>query len=32
MGFTQATAWVTNVKSSVANDETGLKVLTLKDL
>ena len=32
MGFTQATARVTNVKSSVANDETGFKVLTLKDL
>jgi len=32
MGFTQPTARVTNVKSSGANDETGFKVLTLKDL
>jgi hypothetical protein len=32
MGFTQATARVANVKSSIANDETGFKVLTLKDL
>jgi DUF1009 family protein len=32
MGFTQATARVANLKSSVANDETGFKVVTLKDL
>jgi len=32
MGFTQATARVANVKSLVANDETGFKVLTLKHL
>jgi len=32
MGFTQATARVANVKSSVVNDETGFKVLTLKHL
>jgi len=32
MGFIQATARVANVKSLVANDETGFKVLTLKDL
>jgi len=30
MGFTQATARVANVKSSVANDEIGFKVLTLE--
>jgi hypothetical protein len=32
MGFTQATARVAKVKSSVANVKTGFKVLTLKDL
>jgi len=32
VGFTQATARVAIVKSSVANDETGFKVLTLRDL
>jgi hypothetical protein len=32
MGITQATAQVANVQSSVANDENGFKVLTLKEL
>jgi len=32
VGFTQATARVANVKSSVAIDETGFKVLNLKEI